>query len=329
MLTPIAENIYQVSIPIPFPLKTVNCYLVRDPAGWVMIDSGMRTPAGLAAWDEAFRELGMTPEDLRRIYVTHLHPDHFGLAGYFQQLSGAPVYMLRLEAERISLFWNTNGPTWRSMAAQWTRNGMPAELAAQADLQEQTIIPALLPYPEITPLDEDDVVELGGQPYCVVWTPGHSDGHYVLHGFRNRFLFAGDHLLARITPNIGLWPHSNPDPLGSYLASLHKVAHLDVDLALPGHRAVIADVRGRVGELLAHHDLRAAQCEALIDGGNTAYAICQGVFGTHLAPHDVRFAMAETLAHLEYLARLGRVERVENGIVTYHRHPVREMFHAP
>jgi glyoxylase-like metal-dependent hydrolase (beta-lactamase superfamily II) len=317
--TLITDNIYQVPIPIPYPLKTVNCYLVRDPDGWTMIDTGMRTPAGLAAWDAAFQTLGITPADVHRIYLTHLHPDHFGLAGYFQQLSGAPVYMLRLEAESVSLFWNVGGPSWGMIAELWTHHGMPADLARMAADQAYAAMPMLMPHPNVTPLDEGAEVELAGRPYRVVWTPGHSDGHYVLYGWATRLLFAGDHLLVRITPNIGLWPNCDPDPLRSYLASLHKVTSLDVDLVLSGHRTVFTNMRDRIAELLAHHDRRAALCEQLADGGNTAFAISRGVFGNDLSLHDTRFAMVETLAHLEYLAALGRLERVDNGVVTYRR----------
>jgi glyoxylase-like metal-dependent hydrolase (beta-lactamase superfamily II) len=320
-MTPIliADNIYQIRIPIPFPLKTVNCYLVRDADGWTMIDTGLRWPAALAAWDAAFHTLGITPANIHRIYLTHLHPDHFGLAGHFQQLSGAPVYMLRLEARMMSLYWNIDGPSWGAIREHWAHNGMPAGLAKKAADRSYAIMPALMPHPEITPLDEGDEVNLAGRPYRVIWTPGHSDGHFVLYGLQNRLLFAGDHLLVQITPNIGLWPNCDPNPLRSYLASLHKVANLDVELVLPGHRAAFSDMRGRIAELLAHHEQRAALCEQLADGGNTAFTVCRGVFGNDLSLDDTRFAMVETLAHLEYLAALGRLERIDNGLVTYRR----------
>src|SRR5712692_1196597 len=86
-LVQISENIYQVRVPIPFPLTSVNCYLVRDSDGWAMIDTGLHYAPAFQAWDEAFRTLGLQARDLRRIYLTHAHPDHYGLAGHFQQIS--------------------------------------------------------------------------------------------------------------------------------------------------------------------------------------------------------------------------------------------------
>jgi glyoxylase-like metal-dependent hydrolase (beta-lactamase superfamily II) len=133
-------------------------------------------------------------------------------------------------------------------------------------------------------------------------------------------LLAGDQVLAKITPNIGLWPLSEPDPLGRYLTSLQQLTNLEVQLALPGHRDLITDWPGRIAEIQQHHTSRLEEMLALIDGnGATAYQVCTQVFGANLSMHEIRFAVAETLSHLEYLVKQGQVQREEGQVWLYRR----------
>jgi Metallo-beta-lactamase-like, C-terminal domain len=125
------------------------------------------------------------------------------------------------------------------------------------------------------------------------------------------------HILVKITSNIALWPGLDPDPLRSYLASLDKLEGLKRVVALPGHRALIHDVPGRVVELREHHRLRAQECWDAAGGGATAYEVCLKVFPRLKNIDDVRMAMVETLSHLEYLVSEGRLERSEESIVRY------------
>lgn len=314
----VIDNIYQVRIPLPFPLRYVNCYLCRDSDGWSVIDTGVNWPQALAAWDRAFDELGIGYHDIHRIFVTHFHPDHFGLAGHMQAMSGAPVYMAREEARLAEIVFEASGYQFQLLGEMFRRHGMPAEQADRVASQALDVLAMTLPHPTVSSIEEGDV-RLGGRRYLVTYMPGHSDAHTCFYGLENRILLAGDHLLVKITPNIGLWPRCNQNPLGSYLSSLHKVARLEVDTVLPGHRALITDMRGRVGELLRHHEERAALAYHLADGGCTAHEISLGIFPDPLSLHEQRFALAETVAHLEWLVSQGRVERVDEEIISYHR----------
>ncbi len=121
----------------------------------------------------------------------------------------------------------------------------------------------------------------------------------------------------KITPNIALWPGLDPNPLRSYLSSLDKLEGLDIAVALPGHRALIHDVRGRVAELREHHRVRAQACWDAAGDGATAYEVCLDVFPRLNSIDDVRMAMVETLSHLEYLVSEGRLERSTDKIVRY------------
>jgi glyoxylase-like metal-dependent hydrolase (beta-lactamase superfamily II) len=134
--------------------------------------------------------------------------------------------------------------------------------------------------------------------------------HLVFYCAEDRLLICGDAVLIKITPNVSLWPHGQPDPLADFLRSLDTLSALDVGLALPGHGPLIHAFEQRLDELRAHHHQRLEVVESAVEAGATAFAICARVFPTTvLSPHQLRFAMAETLAHLEYLVGVGRLER--------------------
>jgi glyoxylase-like metal-dependent hydrolase (beta-lactamase superfamily II) len=258
----VSDGIFQIKLPVPFPLKFVASYLVEDRDGWTVIDPGFDYPPAREIWGRGAAEVGLDLErDLARIIVTHLHPDHIGLARWLEERSGAPVWMLEGEIENARRVWD---------------------------------------------------------PARVLHTPGHSDFHFILHDERRRLLFAGDHLLLEITPNIGLWTYTAPRPLRRYLDSIASLRDLDVDLVFPGHGPLFHDLEGRVDELLAHHEERLSVMLAALDGKPaTPFEVARRVFPEDLTDHQLRFALAETLAHLEHLEWDGYVEQVSGDVVSY------------
>ena len=130
---------------------------------------------------------------------------------------------------------------------------------------------------------------------------------------------SADHLLGRITPTVGLWPESRPDPLGDYIQSLKRTIELAPEIALPGHGDPIADPVGRAHELIEHHRERLAFTESTLgDDPRTGYEVSLDLFGAQLKPASRRFAVAETLSHLERLVLEERAERSGDvGVVTY------------
>lgn len=313
-LVPVTDDIFQVHLPLPFALNRVNCYLLRGADGWTVVDAGLNTAEGRAAWDQAFAALDISPADITQIVLTHAHPDHFGLAGWFQEQVGAPVYLSALEADFARSAWMEHR-MMQGFDDYLTALGMPADMA-------QTVARGLastgdLTYPHPTQLnviEPGGEIRLGQRRFQIIATPGHSDGQIIFYDPDDRLLLCGDHVLMKITPNIGLWPNSLPDPLGRFLTSLHELKTLDVRLALPGHKALITDWRGRLDELLAHHDDRLQHTLAAVAGGATVYEAAQRVFNSSLfSPHEWRFAMAETLAHLDVLERRGLAQREANS----------------
>lgn len=306
----VAEGIYQVQLPLPFPLRIVNCYLLRDADGWVVIDTGINYPAGRAAWQAAFDELGIEPKSIRRIILTHAHPDHYGMAGWLAEQSGAPVQLAPLEQEFARTTWHAGATNEQSLVTFFQSHGMPADLAEQIRQSMAETRAMTLPWPATSSVEPGTHIQIGARRFQAIATPGHSIQHLVFYCAEDRLLLCGDAVLIKITPNVSLWPGGSPNPLADFLGSLDRLAALPVDLALPGHGPLIQAFGERLAELRAHHRERLAIMEQAVGPGATAFAVCGQVFPTAaLSPHQMRFAMAETLAHLEYLAANGRLKR--------------------
>jgi glyoxylase-like metal-dependent hydrolase (beta-lactamase superfamily II) len=174
------------------------------------------------------------------------------------------------------------------------------------------------PFDPIHPVADGEVLDLGARAFTVVWTPGHTDHHAVLFEESAGTLLAGDHVLPRITSNVGVYPYGRPDPLGDFLSALEKMKTLGVKRVLPAHGDPFDDCAARVDEILAHH---AQRLDATLDAASgtprSAYAICRTLFPVLRSPHEERFALAETLAHLRYLELRGRVQEVEGRPITW------------
>jgi glyoxylase-like metal-dependent hydrolase (beta-lactamase superfamily II) len=315
----VAEGIYQIQLPLPFPLRIVNCYALRDGDGWTMVDTGIHYPPAEAAWRAAFAELGIEPGAIRRVVLTHAHPDHYGMAGWLQSLSGAAVLLAPDELAFARRAWHNGERNEALVISYFLSHGMPAELAEQVreSLAETRRMAA--PWPEqhktIAPGTR---IAIGERSFLAIAAPGHSEQHLVFHCAEERLLLCGDAVLTKITPNVSRWPDGRPDPLADFLGSLDVMSVLEVDLALPGHGPLIRNFGERLAELRAHHDERLLLMEQAAGAGATAFEVCTRIFPTAaLSPHQIRFANAETLAHLEYLVGIGRVERAERPKIMY------------
>ena len=163
------------------------------------------------------------------------------------------------------------------------------------------------------------MVTLGQRQFRAIHAPGHSDGQLIFYDADDQLCLSGDHVLMKITPNIGAWMHNQPNPLRRYLDSLQALADLDVRLALPGHKWLIHDWRGRIEELIAHHDLRLGHTLDAIEGGAaTVYQVAGEIFDmTRFTPHEWRFAMAETLAHLQLLEERAQITRGDEPVLRF------------
>jgi glyoxylase-like metal-dependent hydrolase (beta-lactamase superfamily II) len=287
----------------------VHAYLLEGEEGWTLVDTGVGLPEAKELWRSELERAG---GKVARIFVTHFHPDHVGAAADLHELTGAPVFQGALDYAQCELVWGN--PAWSERLVEWFRlHGVPddvtAELVGQASVYR----------PFIRYQRDPMLVEAGESidGWELVAASGHADGQLCL--LKDGVLVAADHVLSSITPTVGLWPASRPDPLGDYLAALARTIELEPRVALPGHRDVIEDPAGRARELQEHHRVRLEETlEALGPEPRTGYELSFPLFGDDLKPAARRFAVAETLSHAERLVREGAAARHETGrAVTY------------
>ncbi len=311
----IAPGVRRLVIPLPIAaLKAVNVYLVEG-TDRSLVDTGIHTEEAEAALRRGLAEAGVTLGGIARTFVTHLHPDHFGMAGTLER-SGSSIVMHRPEAERARAVWAKDHHLIDATHSWFALHGMPADVNEGMRNAWIELSRGVDDVARIAVVDDGGTFDLGGRNARVIWTPGHTDHHAVLFDEDSGTLFAGDHVLPRISSNIGLYSFSRDDPLGDYLDSLRRVRALPVRRVLPAHGEPFDDVGGRVDELLEHHRLRLDALLELCTGAD-AYSIAMRLFPKLRSPHEARFALAETLAHLRHLERADRVTTTEERPVRW------------
>ena len=323
----VAPGVRRIAIPLPIRgLSIVNAYLVEGAHGWSLVDAGMHTAEAEQALRVGLADAGIGLEDVDRVFVTHLHPDHMGMAGTLEH-AGAEVLMHTPEIAAARRVWSKGHELIDATYDWFVRHGMPRDIdegMRQAWIAMGERVDDL---DHVRGVDDGESVDLGGRVTKLRWTPGHTDYHAVLIDARDGVLFSGDHVLPRITSNIGLYPSSRDDPLGDFLGALARLRDLPVKRVLPAHGDPFDDLAGRIDELLAHH---AARLDATVAAVGTserdAYRVARMLFPVLRSPHEERFALAETLAHLRHLERKGRVREIEGSPA---RWSVARAGHAP
>ncbi|MCX6000718.1 MAG: MBL fold metallo-hydrolase [Chloroflexi bacterium] len=324
----IAPGIHQLRIPIPDnPLGYLNSYLVQGTKGWLMVDTGWFTSSAFGHLQGKLRTLGLSLADIATIVITHVHPDHFGLAGRIRQASPkTELLMHRYESDLIDSRYMKFADLQEKMAVLMQRHGVP-------DTELPVFKTASMPALEFVTVTLPDRVLYGGEVIStgvydleVIWTPGHAPGHICLYEPQNKLLFSGDHILPVISPNISYHVQAGDNPLGDFIGALVKLKHLPVAKVLPGHEHIFTDLPKRIQEILVHHDRRKAEIEQVIlREPQTAYQISSqitwdlpGLTWHQFQPLDKRAAVMETLAHLEAMRWEGRVARIARDNLVFY-----------
>lgn len=322
-VTEIAENIYRIRLPMPFGLDHINVYLLKETNQLALVDCGLDLPDSWQALDDGLAELGLTPGQLTDIFVTHGHPDHIGQLPRLRQLApNARLYMHRREYQPLADRVTDRDGNAHRMQSWLTRNGVPANSAGRLYETGQSAAPRLQPGDRL--LEGGEVLSLGenvpATDWQIIWTPGHTAGHFVLHNPARQLLLSGDHLLGSISSNIGKYPGSTDDPLGDFIKSLENIARLDLREILPAHGETFANHRERIQDLIAHHQQRLGKIYASLEGGpRTASQVVETIWGDRATGFHRFLALVEALSHLERLRLEGRVVTEEQNATVFYR----------
>ena len=329
-----APGVYQVGaglyrIPLPLPqdgLRAVNVYAVRDGDGLVLVDSGWALAEARELLERAVKVLGCGLADVHRFLVTHVHRDHYTLAVTLRRELGMRISLGRGEAGTLRVAQDPAVNPWSGLLAQLHRGGAD-DLARELRAAPSRHDVAVWADPDDW-LEAPADLELAAGTWQVHPTPGHTRGHVVFVDAERDVMFAGDHVLPRITPSIGFEQNPAEFPLRDYLDSLKLVRGLPDRRLLPAHGPVAPSVHARIDELVEHHDTRLRQIDETIDAGaDTAAEAARRMLWTRrgrrfdeLDLFSRCLAVTETMAHLDVLVLAGRLrETVVDGVRHYTR----------
>ena len=308
-LTEVAADVFELRLPIPFEDGLVNVFLFPDGDEADLVDCGMNTEESVGAIHAAVRHVGS--KRIRRLVVTHIHPDHYGAAGAFAGDGLADLYLHRLEVPLVYPRYVDIEHLVREVRDYLLVNGVPEDEAEVMSNSQRALSDIVKPAVPAVQLDGAETLDVGRRRLRVEWTPGHSPGHICLYDESDKLLLAGDHILPELSPNIGLHPQSTPDPLHEYLEGLKRLAAYEPSLILPAHGRPFTDASTRVKALLAHHKKRLDQIAAIVSlGERNAWSVALEQWGPRDNSWEKRAALQEGLAHLQALAVEGRVKKL-------------------
>jgi glyoxylase-like metal-dependent hydrolase (beta-lactamase superfamily II) len=303
-------------VPIPNnSLRYVFVYAFETDAGPYIVDAGWNTDDAFAALSAGLAQAGTDIGDVQGVLVTHIHPDHYGLAGRVREASGAWVALHPADAALIRDRYEEPTDLLQRVGAMLRRMGAPAEELASLQNASMPVLPFVSTIEPDVLFEDGDKPDVPGWDLAAIWTPGHSPGHLCFWEPANRLMLSGDHVLPRITPNIPFHPQAAADPLGDFLASLAKLEGYGSDEVLPAHEHRFVGLDGRLAELRAHHERRFTEVLAAIaDGTTSAWAIAARMHWSR--PWDriegfmKRAAVGEAMSHLRTLEARGVVREV-------------------
>ncbi len=271
----VRPGLWSIPVPIPDnPLRYVLVYALELDSGVAIVDAGWNTEAAFRALDDGLHEAGGSITDVRAVLVTHIHPDHYGLAGRVREESGAWIGLHPDDANMLDARYTHPSDLLARMKVFMEDAGVPAERLPDLNMASMVIRDQVkMAEPDVLFDETATRWDVPGWNLRTVWTPGHSPGHVCFFSEDRHLLLSGDHVLPRITPNIGVHSQSFPNPLGNFLESLLKVQNLEVEEVLPAHEYRFANLRGRLDDLITHHADRLAEIERLLieHPGSTAW----------------------------------------------------------
>jgi glyoxylase-like metal-dependent hydrolase (beta-lactamase superfamily II) len=302
----VSPGVFQLTLPLPWELQSVNVHLVKLDDGWMLVDSGIATDECFSVIEQGMQSHGISWEDLRILLLTHMHPDHVGLADRILKRTSAKLYMHHADVAHLASIANgMKISPWFQQAM--VEGGVPAELQTKILKSFAMMGRNFVALTADCTLRGGETIPVHGGTLQVIWTPGHSAGHVCLYSPEHKFLISGDHMLNGITPNIS-W-HPDHDTLGEYLSSLEMLNPYEIELVLGSHGRPFNDHRVWIRETAKHHAERCQEIrDAMKDGGRTAHQLVGSLWSRGLSPFHHQFAVLETLAHLEYMRRRGELK---------------------
>lgn len=324
----VAAGVHWIRLPLPFALDHVNAWMIEDGDAWAVVDTGTCSDEMAALWRKLLASMGGRG-DVTRVFVTHMHPDHVGMAGWMTQTFGVQLWMSR--AEYLSCRVTVSVSAHQASAdvlefyrrAGWSHDAISSRSARDANFAR--LVHAL---PQsFRRLQDGQVLRIGAHAWRVIVGQGHSPEHACLYCPDLRLLISGDQVLPRISSNVSVYPSEpDADPMAEWLASLDKLQREVPDdvLVLPAHNECFRGLHARLDALRAGQQRALARLRDALVEPKRAVDVFGALFGRPIRESDVMLlglATGESVAYLNYLLHCGeaRCDVDEQGVAWYRR----------
>lgn len=323
----IVPGIFRIKLPLrDNPAGHINTYLLKGNDGWVLVDSGWDDLSSLDELSRQLGDIGILIEDIALVIYTHIHPDHYGLAGVLKKEYGTKLALHQRGKNSIIHRYFGKEPFIQELGNWHLINGGSQDHADAVEIMSADYISHVSPVLPDTLLDDGDIISTGQFNLEIIWTPGHDQDHICLYEPENRVLFCGDHILPDTVTHIGMQTECTENPLLDYVKSLKAIRDLDVEAVLPAHEPIFKNFSDRIDVLLAYHGrIYADIIRELSDGPRTAYEISAKInwmespVSWQTLPILVQaLFVTKTLAYLKALVMESKVQRVDKyGLTVY------------
>ena len=321
----VAPGVHWIRMPLPYALDHINLWALDDGEGWAMVDTGTRTDENAQVWRELFAN-APDRRGLTRVFVTHMHPDHVGMAGWLTRKFNVRMWMTRLEYMSCRVMTADTGREAPPEAIEFFRLAGWSEGAIEGyRLRFGNFGKHIHALPEsFRRIRDGEELDIGGRRWLVVVGCGHSPEHACLYCPELKLLISGDQVLPRISSNVSVHPtEPDADPMSEWLASLHRLKREIPDdvLVLPSHNEPFRGLHARLDRLIEGQETSFVRLRRALATPQRVVDLFGALFARAISQNDVGLlgmATGETLACLNYLIARGEVVReLSDGVHTY------------
>jgi len=310
----VAKGILWLRMPLPMKLDHVNVYALREADGWTIIDTGFASKKSRAVWQDII-DGPLEGRPIKRVIATHHHPDHIGLAGWFQSDLGADLWTTRtawLFARMLAL--DEQNELSVETQLYYRGGGMDPAIYKQRKSERpfnfaDVVAPMPLGFRRLT---EGEVIEIGGRKWDVRIGNGHAPEHATFWCRDEGLVISGDQILSSISPNIGVYAtEPEADPLAEWLEACERLQTFarEDHLVLPGHKLPFTGLPARMRQLIENHHSALRRLEAFLTQPRTAAECFTILFKRPIGQGEYGLALVESIAHLNHLYHQGKVTR--------------------
>ncbi|MBI1238965.1 MAG: MBL fold metallo-hydrolase [Alphaproteobacteria bacterium] len=321
----VAAGVHWVRMKLPFQLAHINLWLLEDGDGWTIVDTGINDGVTKEAWEAVFAaHLGGKP--VRRVIVTHLHPDHVGLAGWIVERCDAELWMSRTDYLMCrTLVADTGREAPHEGVDFYRAAGFPDDAISKYKERFGGFGMGVFRLPQAYRRVVDrETIRIGGNDWRVIVGRGHAPEHVCLHCDALNVIISGDQILPRISSNVSVFPtEPEANPLQDWLDSC---AHLKTQLpeevlVLPAHNEPFVGAGLRLQALIDGHEEGLARLRELCETPKHAVEVFPALFRSRITSGNYLMATGESIAHLNCLIARGEIRKTKDakGVDLYAR----------